>query len=164
MNKQLLMAINQICAERNLKPQVVIDAIEQALISAYRRNFGTDQNVVAHLDPETGDTHIYTVMTVVSPEEFTDPQTQILLDNARAIDPTVDVGDEIQIESTPDDFGRIAAQAAKQVILQRIREAERDALYEEYRQRSFPLLTREEYVGLVAAFLRIPEKEPVKSK
>ena len=140
MNKQLLMAINQICAERNLKPQVVIDAIEQALISAYRRNFGTDQNVVAHLDPETGDTHIYTVMTVVSPEEFTDPQTQILLDNARAIDPTVDVGDEIQIESTPDDFGRIAAQAAKQVILQRIREAERDALYEEYRQREGELM------------------------
>ncbi len=140
MNKQLLMAINQICAERNLKPQVVIDAIEQALISAYRRNFGTDQNVVAHLDPETGDTHIYAVMTVVSPEEFTDPQTQILLEDARAIDPTVDVGDEIQIESTPDDFGRIAAQAAKQVILQRIREAERDALYEEYRQREGELM------------------------
>ncbi len=140
MNKQLLMAINQICAERNLKPQVVIDAIEQALISAYRRNFGTDQTVVAHLDPETGDTHIYTVMTVVSPEEFTDPQTQILLEDARAIDPAVDIGDEIQIENTPDNFGRIAAQAAKQVILQRIREAERDALYEEYRQREGELI------------------------
>jgi len=140
MNKQLLMAINQICAERNLKPQVVIDAIEQALISAYRRNFGTDQEVAAKLDPETGDTHIYEVMTVVSPEEFTDPQSQLLLEDARAIDPTVDVGDEIQIERTPEDFGRIAAQAAKQVILQRIREAERDALYDEYRQREGELI------------------------
>jgi len=128
MNKQLLMAINQICAERNLKPQVVIDAIEQALISAYRRNFGTDQNVEAKLDPETGDTHIYAVLTVVSPEEFTDPNSQILLDDARQIDPTVEIGDEVRVERTPDDFGRIAAQAAKQVILQRIREAERDKI------------------------------------
>jgi len=134
------MAINQICAERNLKPQVVIDAIEQALVSAYRRNFNTTQEVVARLDPETGETHIYAIMTVVSPEEFTDPQTQVLLTEAREIDPTVEVGDEVQIESTPNDFGRIAAQAAKQVILQRIREAERDALYEEYLQREGELM------------------------
>ena len=140
MNKQLLMAINQICAERNLKPQVVIDAIQQALISAYRRNFGSAQNVVAYLNPETGDTHIYEILTVVTPEEFTDPKTQILLEDAHKIDPTVDIGDEVQIERTPDDFGRIAAQAAKQVILQRIREAERDALYEEYRQREGELI------------------------
>jgi len=134
------MAINQICAERNLKPQVVIDAIQQALVSAYRRNFGSNQNIVAYLNPETGDTHIYALLTVVTPEEFTDPDTQILLDDARQIDPTVDIGDEVQIECTPDDFGRIAAQAAKQVILQRIREAERDALYEEYRQREGELI------------------------
>ncbi len=140
MNKQLLMAINQICAERNLKPQVVIDAIEQALISAYRKNFGTAQNVEARLDPETGDTHIYAIMKVVPPEEFTDPNTQIVLEDARRYDPTVEVGDEIRIERTPDDFGRIAAQAAKQVILQRIREAERDALYEEYVQREGELI------------------------
>ncbi len=140
MNKQLLMAINQICAERNLKPQVVIDAIEQALISAYRKNFGTAQNVEARLDPETGDTHIYAIMKVVPPEEFTDPNTQILLEDARRYDPTVEIGDEIRVERTPDDFGRIAAQAAKQVILQRIREAERDALYEEYVQREGELI------------------------
>ncbi len=140
MNKQLLMAINQICAERNLKPQVVIDAIEQALISAYRRNFGTAQNVEAHLDPETGDTHIYAILTVVSPEAFTEPNAQILLEDAKQLDPSVQVGDEVRVERTPDDFGRIAAQAAKQVILQRIREAERDALYEEYRQREGELI------------------------
>ncbi|HID33714.1 MAG TPA: transcription termination/antitermination protein NusA [Anaerolineae bacterium] len=140
MNKQLLMAINQICAERNLKPQVVIDAIEQALISAYRKNFGTAQNVEARLDPETGDTHIYAVMQVVSPDELTDPNTQITLEEARTYRPNAEIGDEIRIERTPDDFGRIAAQAAKQVILQRIREAERDALYEEYVQREGELI------------------------
>ncbi len=140
MNKQLLMAINQICAERNLKPQVVIDAIEHALISAYRKNFGNAQNVEARLDPETGDTHIYAVMQVVSPEEFTDPDTQITLEEAREYEPNAELGDEIRIERTPDDFGRIAAQAAKQVILQRIREAERDALYEEYVQREGELI------------------------
>ena len=140
MNKQLLMAINQICAERNLKPQVVIDAIEQALISAYRKNFGTAQNVEARLDPETGDTHIYAIMEVVSPEELTDPNTQITLEEAREYKPDAEIGDEIRIERTPDDFGRIAAQAAKQVILQRIREAERDALYEEYIQREGELI------------------------
>ncbi len=140
MNKQLLMAINQICAERNLKPQVVINAIEQALVSAYRKNFGSGQNVEARLNPETGDTHIYVVMRVVPEEELTDPKTQITLEEARQYDPTAEVGDEIRIERTPKDFGRIAAQAAKQVILQRIREAERDALYEEYVQREGELI------------------------
>ena len=140
MNKQLLMAINQICAERNLKPQVVIDAIEQALISAYRKNFGTAQNVEARLDPETGDTHIYAIMKVVPDEELTDPNTQISLEEARKYKPDAEIGDEVRIERTPEDFGRIAAQAAKQVILQRIREAERDALYEEYVQREGELI------------------------
>ncbi len=140
MNKQLLMAINQICAERNLKPQVVINAIEQALVSAYRKNFGSGQNVEARLNPETGDTHIYVIMRVVPEEELTDPKTQITLEEARQYDPTVEVGDEIRLERTPKDFGRIAAQAAKQVILQRIREAERDALYEEYVQREGELI------------------------
>ena len=140
MNKQLLMAINQICAERNLKPQVVIEAIEQALVSAYRRNFNTTENVEAKLNPETGDTEIYVIKTVVSHEEFTDPETQILLDDAKQIDPDAEAGSEIKRESTPDNFGRIAAQSAKQVILQRIREAERDALFDDYVQREGELM------------------------
>jgi len=140
MNKQLLMAINQICAERNLKPQVVIEAIEQALVSAYRRNFNTTENVEAKLNPETGDTEIYVIKAVVSPDEFTDPETQILLDEAIQIDSDAEVGSEIRRESTPDNFGRIAAQSAKQVILQRIREAERDALFDDYVQREGELM------------------------
>ncbi|RME45311.1 MAG: transcription termination/antitermination protein NusA [Chloroflexi bacterium] len=135
MNKQLLMAINQICAERNLRPQVVIEAVEQALVSAYRRNFGGGGNVQAKLDPETGDMHIYTRYEVVEDGEVVDPKTQISLEKAREIDPEVEVGGEILVETIPDDFGRIAAQTAKQVILQRIREAERDSIYEDYSER-----------------------------
>ena len=141
MNKQLLMAINQICAERSLKPQVVIDAVEQALVSAYKRNFGTADNVEAKLDPETGDMRIYARFEVVPAEEIIDPKTQLSPIQAAEIDPdNAIVGAVVMIERTPDDFGRIAAQTAKQVILQRIREAERDAIYEEYSEREGELL------------------------
>lgn len=141
MNKQLLMAINQICAERNLKPQVVIAAVEQALVSAYRRNFGSSGEVEARLDPETGDMRIYERYLVMAPEDIEDPKIQITPAAAAALDPKhAKVGDEVLIERTPDDFGRIAAQTAKQVILQRIREAERDAVYDDYVDREGELV------------------------
>jgi len=141
MNKQLLMAINQICAERSLKPQVVIDAVEQALVSAYKRNFGAGGNVEAKLNPETGDMHIYARFEVVPSEEIIDPKTQLSPIQAAEIDPdNATVGAEVLVERTSDDFGRIAAQTAKQVILQRIREAERDAVYEEYSEREGELM------------------------
>ncbi len=141
MNKQLLMAINQICAERNLKPQVVIEAVEQALVSAYRRNFGSSGNVEAKLDPETGDMLIYAKYEVVAPEEIIDPKIQISPGEAASLDPDkTEIGDEIYVERTPDDFGRIAAQTAKQVILQRIREAERDSIYDDYSERDGELV------------------------
>ena len=141
MNKQLLMAINQICAERNLKPQVVIDAVEQALASAYRRNFAGGGAVTAKLDPETGDVRVYSRYEVTTPEEILDPKAQLTPAQAAQIDPSKTIpGDIILIERTPDDFGRIAAQTAKQVILQRIREAERDAVFDEYSQREGELV------------------------
>lgn len=135
------MAINQICAERSLKPQVVIDAVEQALVSAYKRNFGAGGNVEAKLNPETGDMHIYARFEVVPSEEIIDPKTQLSPIQAAEIDPdNATVGAEVLVERTSDDFGRIAAQTAKQVILQRIREAERDAVYEEYSEREGELM------------------------
>ncbi|MCP4167361.1 MAG: transcription termination/antitermination protein NusA [Chloroflexi bacterium] len=141
MNKQLLMAINQICAERNLKPQVVIEAVEQALVSAYRRNFGSSGNVEAKLDPETGDMLIFAKYEVVAPEEIVDPKIQVSPIEAASLDPDkTEIGDEIYVERTPDDFGRIAAQTAKQVILQRIREAERDSIYDDYSEREGELV------------------------
>jgi len=125
-----MMAINQVCAERKLAKEVVLEAVEAALISAYKRNFGTTGNIVVQLDPNTGAVRVFAEKEVVDGEE--DDKTQVSLAEARRLDPAAELGQMLLIENTPRDFGRIAAQTAKQVILQRIREAERDALYSSY--------------------------------
>ena len=127
MRSELILAINQLCAERKLSPDVVLEAVEASLISAYKRNFGAATNIEVHIDPHTGDVRVYAAREVV--ESVVDHKVQISLEEARQIDPALQLGDTTLVESTPKDFGRIAAQTAKQVILQRIREAERDALY-----------------------------------
>lgn len=133
MKNDFLVAITQLCNDRGLSKEVVIQAVEQALVSAYKRNFGGGQNITAQIDPATGKVKIFALKTVV--DEVRDRRLEISLPDARAYDPMAQVGTTIQIESTPDDFGRIAAQAAKQVIMQRIREAERDTLYTQFADR-----------------------------
>jgi N utilization substance protein A len=127
MKSDFMLAINQLCAERKLSREVVVEAVEAALISAYKRNFGSATNIEARVEPNTGDVRVYAVKEVV--ETVQDPKTQVSLEEARREEPEAELGHAVMIESTPRDFGRIAAQTAKQVILQRIREAERDALY-----------------------------------
>ncbi len=133
MKNDFLVAITQLCNDRGLSKEVVIQAVEHALVSAYKRNFGGGQNISAQIDPTTGKVKIFALKTVV--DEVRDRRLEISLQEARAYDPMAQVGSTIKIESTPNDFGRIAAQAAKQVIMQRIREAERDALYQQFAQR-----------------------------
>jgi len=133
MKNDFLVAITQLCNERSLPKEVVIGAIEQALVSAYRRNFGGGQNITAQIDPATGKVKIFATKTIV--DEVRDRRAEITLPDARVHDPMAEVGGTIKIETTPADFGRIAAQTAKQVVLQRIREAERDALYSQFSQR-----------------------------
>jgi len=132
MKSELLLAFNQICAERNLPREVVLEAIRTALASAYRRNVGAPptQNVTSQINLETGESHIFVEREIVA--EVTDPQAEIALEKAQIIDPQAQLGDALMVESTPRDFGRIAAQTARQVILQRIREAEREAQYAHY--------------------------------
>jgi N utilization substance protein A len=130
MKSDFMLAINQLCAERKLSREVVLEAVEAALISAYKRNFGSATNIEAQIEPNTGDVRVYAIKEVV--ESVQDRKTQVLLEEARETDPAVDLGGTVMIESTPRDFGRIAAQTAKQVILQRIREAERDQLYSSF--------------------------------
>ncbi len=127
MKSDFMLAINQLCAERKLSREVVLAAVEAALISAYKRDFGAATNIEVQIDPNTGNARVYALKEVV--ESVQDPKTQISSQEARRLEPTAQLGQTMRIESTPRDFGRIAAQAAKQVILQRIREAERDALY-----------------------------------
>jgi len=132
MKSEFLLAFNEICSDRGLPRAVVLDAVENALVSAYRRNIdaNTVENVSARIDPSTGEAKIFVEKEVV--EDVTDPTWEITLPEARRIDADAELGELITVEDTPHNFGRIAAQTAKQVILQRIREAERDAQYEHY--------------------------------
>jgi N utilization substance protein A len=130
MRNDFMMAINQVCAERKLSREVVLAAVEAALISAYKRNFGAVTDITVQIDPNTGAARVFAEKEVVA--QPADPNTQISLDEARQIRPEADLGQLVPVENTPRDFGRIAAQTAKQVILQRIREAERDAIYTSY--------------------------------
>jgi N utilization substance protein A len=133
MKSEFLLAFNEICDSRGLSKDVVLEAIETALVSAFRRNIGVsnNQNITATIDPLTGSATIYAEKEVV--ESVQDDRTEVTLRKARKeIGDSVSLGDLVMVDSTPDDFGRIAAQTAKQVILQRIREAERDQLFEDF--------------------------------
>jgi N utilization substance protein A len=133
LKNDFLIAITQVCAERHLPKEVVLDAIEQALVLAYKRNFGTGQNLEVNIDPNTGKAHVFADKEIV--EQVEDPQVQVSVEEARQVDPTAKVGATVRMEQTPKDFGRIAAQTAKQVILQRIREAERETQYADWSDR-----------------------------
>jgi N utilization substance protein A len=133
MKTDFIRAINQVCAERGLTVEVVLEALEQALVSAYKRDIGPYQHLDAKIDPSTGEVKMFTGREVV--ETVEDPDSQVTPAEARQIRPGAELGEIIYAETTPPDFGRIAAQTAKQVILQRIREAERDALYESFVER-----------------------------
>jgi N utilization substance protein A len=132
MKSEFLLAFNEVCSDRGLPREIVLNAVESALVSAYRRNVDIDDtdNVTAKIDPSTGEARVFVEKAVV--EEVSDPEYEISLKGAQDIKPDIELGDTIVIDDTPENFGRIAAQTAKQVILQRIREAERDAQYEHY--------------------------------
>src|SRR5262249_26365981 len=131
---------NQVSAEKGVSRDVVIEAIEAALVSAYKRNFGgANQEVAVRLDRQSGDTHVYVNKRVV--DDVTDDRTEITLRDARRHDPTAGPGQEVEVEITPQNFGRIAAQTAKQVVLQRLREAERERVYEAFTEREGDVVT-----------------------
>ncbi|GAA3008499.1 transcription termination factor NusA [Tetragenococcus solitarius] len=130
MSKEMLNALDTLEAEKGVSKAVVIEALEAALISAYKRHYGQSQNVEVNFDEKKGDITVYAVKEVT--DEVMDSQLEISLKDATAINPAYEVGDKIRFEVTPKDFGRIAAQTAKQVILQRVREAERSIIYDEF--------------------------------
>ena len=140
MNVELLRALDQIEEEKGISKDVIVEAIEAALLSAYKKNFGaTAQNMRIEMDRETGEMRAYQVRTIV--ENVDDPTTQIALSQVREWDPTSEIGEMVEVEVTPRDFGRIAAQTAKQVVVQRLREAERELVYKEFRDREGDIVT-----------------------
>lgn len=145
MNQDFMPALEAIEKEKGIKKDTLFEAIEAALISAYKRNFSSSHNVKVNIDRETGEMRVYSCLNVV--DKVTNPHHEIHIEEARKKDPLYKLGDVVELEVTPKNFGRIAAQTAKQVVIQRIREAERDLIYEEYIDREEDIVT-----GLIQRF------------
>ncbi len=172
MNAELIRALQQLEEEKGIGKDVMFEALEAALLSAYKKNFGgAAQNVRIEIDRTTGDMRVYQVRTVV--QEVADPANEIALAEVQQYDPTAAVGDMVELEVTPRDFGRIAAQTAKQVWVQRLREAERELVYKEFRDREGDIVTGNVHrierknvyldLGRIEAVLPPPEQIPRES-
>ena len=143
MNHEFIEALEELEKDRGIDKDILIDTIEQALLTAYKKNFGSAQNVRVEVDREKGDVRVYSQRVVVDESDLYDTFLEIELDEARQINPNYELGDIIENEVTPKDFGRIAAQTAKQVVVQRIREAERDIVYNEFIEKENEIVTGE---------------------
>ncbi|WP_078547056.1 transcription termination factor NusA [Litchfieldia alkalitelluris] len=139
MSSELFDALTLLEKEKGISKDIIIEAIEAALISAYKRNFNQAQNVRVDLNLATGTMRVFARKDVV--QEVYDPRLEISVDEARSINPNYQVDDVIEIEVTPKNFGRIAAQTAKQVVTQRVREAERGVIYSEFIDREEDIMT-----------------------
>jgi transcription termination/antitermination protein NusA len=139
VSSQLFDALNSLSEEKGIDKKILLEALEAALISAYKKNFKSASNVRVELNEDTGKMAVFSRKTVV--EEVEDSQEEVSLDVAREIDPNHEVDDIIEVEVTPKDFGRIAAQAAKQVVTQRVREAERGVIFSEFVDREEDVMT-----------------------
>jgi len=129
-----LAAVNQIAAERGIDANEVIEAVEEAIRTGYKNNYGTGESLIVEIDKDSGKVIVYADKKVV--KSVSDKATQIALKDAHLIEPKLKVGDHVQVDITPEgDFGRIAVQAAKQVILQKVREAEKDAVMKEFKDK-----------------------------
>ena len=139
MNKELIAALELLEKEKGISKESLFEAIESNLVVAYKNNFNKADNVVVTMDRETGDFHIYSQKKVV--EEVNDPVTEISLEDARSIKAGYDIDDTVNVEIQARDFGRIAAQSAKNGILQKMREEERKSLYQEYYEKQNDIIT-----------------------
>ncbi len=147
MSAELIHALDQLERERGIDKEVLIEAIEAALISAYKRNFGSSQNVKVTIDRTTGDVKVYALKKVS--ENPVNEYTDISIEEVQRMDKILEDGDTAEIEVTPRKFGRIAAQTAKQVVVQRIREAEREIVFDEFSNKESDIVT-----GIVQRFER----------
>ena len=132
-NKELILALEDLEKEKGIKKEYLLESIETALLTAYKRNFDALDNVKVVMDPQTGATHVYSIKEVM--EHANDSALEISLEDAKKINKDVNIGETVEVEIVPRNFGRIAAQTAKQVIIQKLREAEREIIYTEFNDR-----------------------------
>lgn len=139
MSGDFIDALNEIEKDKGISKEIIFDALESALISSYRKNFSSSENVEVEIDKSTGQVKVLAIKEVVG--EVENKYLQISLAEAKEMDKIFDIGDIVKIEITPRDFGRIAAQTAKQVVIQRIRDAERDVIFDEFINRENEIIT-----------------------
>ena len=143
MNEEFVSALKDIVRDKGISEDFIFTAVEDALVAAYKKNYSkistNSQNVKVSINRDNGEVHVYAMKEVV--DIVFDDTNEISLEEAREIDPTFDIEDLVQIEVTPREFGRVAAQNAKQVVVQRIKEAERDVIYNEYLEKEFDIIT-----------------------
>ncbi|PYG88410.1 NusA antitermination factor [Ruminiclostridium sufflavum DSM 19573] len=139
MSAELMLALEQLEKEKGIKKDIIVEAIEAALISAYKKNFGSAMNVSVNIDRETGDVKVFGLRKIA---EVPDTEAMdISVEEAAKINPSLNVGDVVEMEVTPRSFGRIAAQTAKQVVVQKLREAERGIIYDEFYNKECDIVT-----------------------
>ena len=139
MKAEFIEALEEIEKEKGISKEIIFEALEAALISGYKKNFGSSQNVEVIVDKETGEVQVYAKKEVV--EEVDSDVLEIDLDEAKKMDVNYEIGDTVRVEITPRNFGRIAAQTAKQVVMQKIKEAEREIVFDEFINRENEIIT-----------------------
>lgn len=146
-NRELIEALNQIEKEKDISKDILLEALENSLVAACKNNYGRADNIKVNIDRVTGEVNVYAMKEVV--EEVTDSVMQISLAQAKMKDSKKELGDIVAVEVTPKNFGRIAAQKAKQVVVQKIREEERKVLYTQYSGKEKDIVTGivQRYVG-----------------
>jgi len=143
MSKEIVAALDALETERGIKAEVLIDAIETALEKAYEENYNDATNVEVNFDRKKGSIKVFQIKTVVSDDEVEDHNVQVSLEEAHQVHKDYELGDQIKYEVTPSDFGRLAAGKAKQIIIQKVREAERMKVYDEFKDEIDEIITGE---------------------
>jgi len=170
MNQEFIDALDEIEREKGISKEIVFEALESALVSSYRKNYGTSQNVIVNMNRETGEIKLFASKEVV--DEVEDDQLEISIEKAKNIDKNYEVGDVYNEEIHPRNFGRIAAQTAKQVVIQRIKDAQRDVVFDEYVEREKEIITgvvqrtshNNVYVDLGSTEAVLPYSEQIKGE
>lgn len=139
MNKDFMAALDELCKDKNIEKDVILEALEKALVKSYQKNYDNQENVDVVIDHETGEIGVFALREVV--DEVEDKVSQISLKDAKEVDPTLSIGDVARIKLVPKNFGRVAAQTARNIVIQKIRDAQRETLFGDYLDRENELIT-----------------------
>lgn len=139
MNKDFMLALDELCKDKNVEKEIILDALEKALVKSYQKNYDNQENVDVVIDHDTGEIGVYALKEVV--DEVVDNINQISVKDAKEVDPTLAVGDTARIKLVPKNFGRVAAQTARNIVIQKIRDAQRESLFGDYLDRENELIT-----------------------